>query len=463
MRVSRVAGLVFSLLLLASFGWSQQVALSATSLTFAPQLVGAISPAQTLTLTNSGNAALTVSSIAASGGYSISSKCVTLSPGASCTISVKSISVLVGITNGVITISDNATDSPQIVNLSGAVLPPLILSPAHLNLGSTAVGTTSPSKAVTVTGPGPAFSFGGIAASGDYLQTNNCPSTLASGASCTINVSVHPTASGTISGALVIAGRDPLQSSGVSTALSAVGTGTVASHVSLQPASLNFGGKSAIDISTHSKMVTLTNTSSSISLTVQNVMVTGPAANGTPVYQIESTNCKGMLAPGAHCQISVSVGNFSFVPTSVPGALTIVDSDPSSPQVVGLSAIELPEVSFTPATLTFAPQKVGTTSAVKIVTISSNLDETGLALIPLKVSGDYSVVAAGPNPCGTGPGFNGVGGSCTLGVTFTPNRVGVINGAVSFTLYPECQPEAVLILHQPCPNAQVINLTGSGQ
>jgi hypothetical protein len=192
-------------------------------------------------------------------------------------------------------------------------------------------------------------------------------------------------------------------------------------------------------------------------------MVTGPAANGTPVYQIESTNCKGMLAPGAHCQISVSVGNFSFVPTSVPGALTIVDSDPSSPQVVGLSAIELPEVSFTPATLTFAPQKVGTTSAVKIVTISSNLDETGLALIPLKVSGGYSVVAAGPNPCGTGPGFNGVGGSCTLGVTFTPNRVGVINGAVSFTLYPECQPEAVLILHQPCPNAQVINLTGSGQ
>src|SRR5262249_20016895 len=148
---------------------------------------------------------------------------------------------------------------------------------------------------------------------------------------------------------------------------------------------------------------------------------------------------------------------------SAPGALTFVDSDPTSPQVVALSVSELPEVSFIPATLTFAPQPVGTTSAPQIVTLRYNLDQTGVSLIPATVSGDYNVVSAGANPCGLSPGFNGLGSTCTLGVSFSPSHTGVINGAVTFTLYPECNPESVLIFHQPCPTAQVVGLTGVGQ
>jgi hypothetical protein len=104
-----------------------------------------------------------------------------------------------------------------------------------------------------------------------------------------------------------------------------------------------------------------------MSRSIQSIFLTGPAfGTGAPVYQIASTNCKGMLAPGARCQISVSVGDFAPVPRSVPGALTIVDSDPSSPQVVPLSVTELPEVTFGPAILAFAAQKVGTTISPRV-------------------------------------------------------------------------------------------------
>src|SRR5579864_4392281 len=96
--------LFFSLFLLTQFAFSQ-VGLSTTSLTFAPQLAGSVSAPQTLTVTNLGNAALTLSSIAASGGYSAKSDCSTLNPGASCNILVTFLSELVGADRGVVTIT----------------------------------------------------------------------------------------------------------------------------------------------------------------------------------------------------------------------------------------------------------------------------------------------------------------------------------------------------------------------
>ncbi len=451
---------IVALLSFAPFAGAQQVSLSKSSLTFAPQLVGTVSAPQSFTVTNSGTQPLTIGSIAASGGYSVSTNCSILSPGATCTTSVRFISGLVGTDNGTITINDNAVSSPQIVSLSGSALAPLVLSPEKLNLGSATVSTISPAKSMVLTNNGPVLSIGRIAVSGDYLQTNNCASPLASGASCTINVAFRPTSTGAIGGALSINGSG----SGVSASLSGTGVGNLISHVSLQPSILDFGSKSAGDIFTHEKTITLSNTSNSLSLSIQSVLLTGPvSATNVPVYQVSSTDCKGLLAPGGHCQITVSVGNLAPVPDMTPGALTIVDSDPTSPQVVSLSTTQSPEVAFAPANLSFAPQKVGTSSTAQIVTLSSNLDETGVSLLPLAVSGDYQVVSAGSNPCGNSPAFSGVGSTCTIGVIFSPKQVGIIHGAVTFTFYPECQPEQVLIFHKPCPESQVINLTGVGQ
>ena len=119
-------------LVFPGFASSQQVDLSPSSLKFDPQLVGSVSPTKDIVLTNSGNANLVVSSIAASGGYSVANNCSTVTPGASCTIKVSFISGLLGSTSGVITITDNAATSPQLVNIAGSTLPPLEFSPARI-------------------------------------------------------------------------------------------------------------------------------------------------------------------------------------------------------------------------------------------------------------------------------------------------------------------------------------------
>src|SRR5262245_19137791 len=194
-----------------------------TSLTLATQLAGVTSPHQKVTLTNSGSANLTVSSVAASGGYSVTNNCATLAPGAACVITVKFISALVGADPGTITIRDNAASSPQLVTLSGSTVAPFVLSPAKVAFTSTAVGTTSPVQSLRLTNRGSGLTISTIATSGDYLQSNNCPASLASGASCTVNVQFHPTAVGTITGAVSVLGS----TYGVSAKLSGTGTGTV--------------------------------------------------------------------------------------------------------------------------------------------------------------------------------------------------------------------------------------------
>ncbi|MFC6155146.1 choice-of-anchor D domain-containing protein [Kribbella jiaozuonensis] len=82
--------------------------------------------------------------------------------------------------------------------------PILSTSPSSLTFASQALNTTSAAQAVTVTNTGSlSASVSGVTVSGDYSQTNNC-STIAVGASCTVNVSFRPTASGSRPGTLTI-------------------------------------------------------------------------------------------------------------------------------------------------------------------------------------------------------------------------------------------------------------------
>src|SRR5262249_40505030 len=78
-------------------------------------------------------------------------------------------------------------------------------SPTGLSFGSRPVGTTSAAQGVTLSNFGTAaLAIGAIAAIGDFAQTNNCGTSLAVGASCTINVTFTPTVSGARAGTLSI-------------------------------------------------------------------------------------------------------------------------------------------------------------------------------------------------------------------------------------------------------------------
>ena len=95
-------------------------ALSPTSLTFAAQTIATTSPAQAITLSNSGTAALTITSIAASGDYAQTNNCGTsVAAGGSCSISVTFTPTAAGTRSGTITVTDNAPTSPQSASLTG--------------------------------------------------------------------------------------------------------------------------------------------------------------------------------------------------------------------------------------------------------------------------------------------------------------------------------------------------------
>ena len=113
----------------------------------------------------------------------------------------------------------------QVYAASGGGTPSATLSanPSSLSFGSQATGTTSSAQAVTVSNTGTAAaSVSSIAASGDYAQTNNCGSSIAAGASCTVNVTFTPTATGTRTGAVTITSN----ATNSPTTISLTGTGT---------------------------------------------------------------------------------------------------------------------------------------------------------------------------------------------------------------------------------------------
>src|SRR5439155_438962 len=126
---------------------------------------------------------------------------------------------------GTISITDNASGSPQTVSLSGsgvAAAPGATFAPTSLSFGNQIVGTSSAAQAVKLTNSGNAtLHITSLVASGDYSQTNNCGASVAAGAHCTINVTFKPSTSGSRTGTLSVADN----ASGTPQVVSLTGTG----------------------------------------------------------------------------------------------------------------------------------------------------------------------------------------------------------------------------------------------
>jgi hypothetical protein len=109
--------------LLSGTGVAPNAVLNPTSLTFGTTNVGSSSPAQDVTLTNTGSDTLNISSIAVSADFTATSVCgTTLGVGASCTISVQFAPTAAGSLAGSLTVTSDA--APVSIPLAGtAILP----------------------------------------------------------------------------------------------------------------------------------------------------------------------------------------------------------------------------------------------------------------------------------------------------------------------------------------------------
>jgi hypothetical protein len=109
------------------------VSLSPTSLAFGNQAVDMTGTAQTVTLSNTGNAALSITSVGLTGtnasDFDESNTCPSsLAAGANCTIVVMFTPSVAGIEAASLSIADSASGSPQTAGLSGAGTHDVILS-----------------------------------------------------------------------------------------------------------------------------------------------------------------------------------------------------------------------------------------------------------------------------------------------------------------------------------------------
>jgi len=316
-------------------GLGPAVSLSAASLTFGMQGIGTASLSQAVALTNTGNEPLTIASIGVTGAdassFDFANSCgATLAVGAACSIHGHFAPTAVGALTAAIVITDNAAGSPHSVALNGTGLGPTVsLSAASLTFGSQAVGTASVSQAVTLANTGnEALSITSIKVTGadasSFDFANDCGTSLAAGANCSIHGHFGPTTGGALSAAITIV--DNAGNSPQSIALSGTGLGPA---LSLSTASLAFGSE-AVGMATASQSVTLIN-SGNEPLSITSIKVTGADASS---YDF-ANSCATSLAAGSSCTIH---GHFA---PAAAGALTafitITDNAGGSPRSIALS------------------------------------------------------------------------------------------------------------------------------
>jgi hypothetical protein len=113
-----------------------------------------------------------------------------------------------GTRSAAVTITDNAAGSPQSVALAGTGSF-VELAPGSLSFGNQKVSTTSAPQTITLTNThGSPLKIATITISGqnhrDFAQTNTCGTSVAAKASCSINVTFTPGATGNRSASLSI-------------------------------------------------------------------------------------------------------------------------------------------------------------------------------------------------------------------------------------------------------------------
>lgn len=307
------------------------VSLSTNSLTFGPQQVNRTSPAQKVTLMNTGSVALGITSLTLTGtnngDFVQTNTCGTfVAVGSSCTISVIFTPTAAGARTASVSITDNATGSPQVVALTGTGLAPAAtFSAISESFGNQVVGTTSAAKTVTLTNTGNAtLNLTSTAITGtnprDFAQTNTCGTSVAAGKNCTISITFTPIALGTRSATVSIADN----ASGSPQIISLTGSGQTA--VTLSTNALVFPTQRVRTTSAPQK-VTLTN--SGKTLTIHSITITG--TNSADFAQ--TNTCGGSVTK--ICTITVT-----FTPRAIgtrTATVTISDSDPTSPQRVSLT------------------------------------------------------------------------------------------------------------------------------
>ena len=348
-----------------------------------------------------------------------------------------------------VTFTDDAPPGSQVLAAVGSGAGPLaVVAPATLNFGNQPDGTTTTlpftltnagTQQLNVTnqlipsGPGAAqFS---VAISG---PAQTCV-TVAPGGVCSLVASFTPATTGAFTAEVEF-----MDNSGAGSPQAVIlnGSGTGAAPLlGIAPSSVSFGTQ-PVGITSGMQNVTLTNTGSSL-LQLTGIAITGSSSTNFGFVLKGATACQypiGTLAAGASCTISVDFAPQAAGPVSAE--LSISDDAAGSPQSVALSGTGgTSGISLAPATLNFASQTVGASSAAQVVNVS-NTGTTPLAM---------SISIAGNNPSDFGETDNcsqsplAGGKTCVVNITFDPAQSGARSAEVLISDTAPHSPQIVTV------------------
>ncbi|MEP7328330.1 MAG: choice-of-anchor D domain-containing protein, partial [Betaproteobacteria bacterium] len=308
-------------------------------------------------------------------------------------------------------------------------------SPVSLSFPTTTVGSTSSTQSVTIsnTGTASATSFG--MANGDAthfpVSGNTCGSSLAAGASCSLNVAYAANAAGTNNTALTFS-----YAGGTNVTVQLAGSGVAAptANLATAPSSGSFGN------------VTVGQTSTALAVTLTNSG--GAAAGGLSFnnsnatkFAVSGNSCGSALNAGASCAFSIAYAptaagaDSATLTISASGGATVVMSLSGTGTVAAPQAGQL----SLPAAITMADQQVGTTSAARSVTIS-NLGPGAVNVLSV-VSNNGAEFAIGANGCGTVQANT----ACAFDLTFKPSAAGARAASITITSNGTNSPQILAV------------------
>jgi phospholipase C len=388
-------------------GTGSLLSVSPSNLSFPNVILGDTALARNIAISNHGSAPITISNMVIKGDFSQSNNCGgSLDGGSTCFVQVSFSPTSSGLRNGVLAIYDPDPSSPQVVPMTGHGTA-VVLSPGTRNVifGNQLLGTSSPTKAVSLTNVGSSpLAIQIPPASGDFSETDNCGSTVASGSSCTISVVFTPSAIGIRLGSVTI--NDSDRESPQTISLQGTGVAFALSTDHLAWGTLPVGGPAKV------KTLNLTNVASTA------VMINGIAVDGSdPGDFAQTNNCGGSLGGGMSC--SVAVG---FTPAAIGSRTAVLDIAANGiVQSVNLTGTGT-NVAFSPGILSFGTLPIGQ-SLSKSVQLTNTSNNSALNISSILLTGTDSGDFTETDNCTTS-GAIPAGGTCTIAVTFKPSASG---------------------------------------
>ena len=415
------------------------IALSANAIDFGALVAGTASPAQSVTVSNTGQATLTFSSIAIGGAnagvFTLGGTCSTATPvpaGGSCTATVIAKSSVNGAFSGNLALASNASNGAVSVSLTGTVAaaaPAVAASPSAVAFGTQTIGAQAATQAVTLANKGNVpLALNGVAVSGAASVTiagNTCGTTLAVGANCTVTLAFAPTTAGAAAATLAVTSNAaPLQ-----VTISGTGTTAPAAKPTLSEAGPISFADTQVGKSATPHTITLSN-GGTAALKIASLVLDGAQASDFVLGGTCAANAS--VAASASCTIDVG-----FKPTAAgqrAGTLVLM-TDAGNQFTVALAgtgvAVPVPMLTVNPQSFDFGAADVNGTSPTHRITLT-NTGANAATVTAATFTGPYALQPDATG-CAAVPFTLQPGASCDVVVRFTPVGAGDAAGSLALT------------------------------